>query len=141
MLMQVVYKSFDLQRGLMTATAAGLAYPHPAAHALAGALPQLRMLGLLLGKALFEGILLDVPLAHFFVRRLQVSAALASLSPAALPRAMPSIYTDAAQEPIQQRTSQARRPTFDDLRTVDEDVHRNLITVKRRALPPLPLLC
>ena len=70
--LQVVYSSFDLQRGLMTATTAGLAYPHPAAHALAGALPQLRMLGLLLGKALFEGILLDVPLAHFFVRRLQV---------------------------------------------------------------------
>jgi len=32
------------------------------------------MLGLLLGKALFEGILLDVPLAHFFVRRLQACA-------------------------------------------------------------------
>jgi hypothetical protein len=29
---------------------------------------------------------------------------------------------------------QGRRPTFDDLRTVDEEVHRNLITVKRCAV-------
>ncbi len=34
---------------------------------------------------------------------------------------------------------QGRRPTFDDLRTVDEDVHRNLITVKRCAPPASPL--
>ena len=60
----------------MTASSGGMAYPHPAAAALAGALPQLRMLGALLGKALFEGILLDVPLAHFFVARLQVDVAL-----------------------------------------------------------------
>ena len=39
---------------------------------------------------------------------------------------------------------QGRRPTFDDLRTVDEDVHRNLITVKRcgpHALLGCCLLC
>ncbi len=68
-----MYTSFDLERGLMTESSGGMAYPHPAAASLAGALPQLRMLGALLGKALFEGILLDVPLAHFFVARLQVS--------------------------------------------------------------------
>lgn len=69
---EVVYASFDLERGLMAQTEGGLAYPHAVAATLPGALPQLRLLGLLLGKALFEGILLDVPLAHFFITHLQV---------------------------------------------------------------------
>ena len=33
-----------------------------------------------------------------------------------------------------QFTLQGRRATFDDLSTVDAEVHRNLITVKRRGL-------
>ena len=83
---EVLYASFDLERGLMVQAEGGLAYPHPAAATLPGALPQLRLLGLLLGKALFEGILLDVPLAYFFITHLQVGP-FTPLSPATLPHA------------------------------------------------------
>ena len=199
--LQVVYTSFDLERGLMTASSGGMAYPHPAAGALAGALPQLRMLGALLGKALVEGILLDVPLAHFFVTRLQVCDASChigcrSCAQGCCPMSTCCMLEDAqsklvlkvskmvdrdavpvesavyhllicsckqqvrrtrfARYPVAHCASvsllaqcfccavQGRRPTFDDLRTVDEDVHRNLLTVKRCAcahcLPRLLIL-
>lgn len=78
---EVVYASFDLERGLMAQTEGGLGFPHAAAGTLGGALSQLRLLGLLLGKALLEGILLDVPLAHFFITFLQVGATLQGLLP------------------------------------------------------------
>lgn len=85
---EVVYASFDLERGLMAQTEGGLGFPHAAAGTLEGALSQLRLLGLLLGKALLEGILLDVPLAHFFITFLQVGASLPgllSLGPGSFP--------------------------------------------------------
>ena len=58
-------------RGLF-AGAGGLAFPRPEAAALGGeGVRLLRLLGLLLGKALWEGMLLGAPLAPFFVARLQ----------------------------------------------------------------------
>lgn len=71
---QAVREGFAAERGLFS-TAGGLAFPRPEAAALGGeGLALLRLLGLLLGKALFEGILLGAPLAPFFVARLQARA-------------------------------------------------------------------
>ncbi len=72
-LLQVVKAGFDVNRGLFTSTAeGGLAFPQPAAAHIASAPALLHFLGLVFGKALYEGILLDTPLAPFFVARLQV---------------------------------------------------------------------
>ena len=70
-MLQVVKAGFDGDYGLFTSTADGLAYPQPKAGALPDGLPLLALLGLVFGKALYEGILLDVSLAPFFVARLQ----------------------------------------------------------------------
>ena len=43
---------------------------------LAGGLSVLEFLGLILGKALYEGMLMDLPLAPFFITKLQASRAL-----------------------------------------------------------------
>lgn len=60
-------------RGLFAgAGGGGLAFPRPEAAALGGEGARLlRLLGLLLGKALWDGMLLGAPLAPFFVARLQ----------------------------------------------------------------------
>lgn len=66
--------------------------PHRAAAAerLDGGLAALETLGLALGRALYEGVLLDLPLAPFFVSRLQVSLACSgSCLPACLPACLP----------------------------------------------------
>eukprot|EP00891_Asterochloris_glomerata_P009406 jgi/Astpho2/9406/e_gw1.00145.21.1_t len=87
---------FDQNYGLFTSTGDGLAYPHPAARSLPGGLALLELVGLIVGKALYEGLLLDVPLAPFFVAHLQ-----------------------------------GRRPLFDDLATLDREVHHSLLQLKR----------
>lgn len=64
---------FDANRGLFTSTVeGGLAFPQPAAAHVAAAPALLHFLGTVFGKALYESILLDTPLAPFFVARLQV---------------------------------------------------------------------
>ncbi|KAK9789956.1 hypothetical protein WJX73_003575 [Symbiochloris irregularis] len=68
---EVVQAGFDANWGLFTSTDDGLAYPQPRAGALPQGLPLLHMLGSVFGKALYDGILLDVCLAPFFVARLQ----------------------------------------------------------------------
>ncbi|GAB4814415.1 hypothetical protein N2152v2_001461 [Parachlorella kessleri] len=68
---QVVQAGFDRNRGLFSATPDGFAYPNPLAERLESGLALLELLGCVLGKALFEGILVDMPLAPFFVSRLQ----------------------------------------------------------------------
>ncbi|PNH11212.1 E3 ubiquitin-protein ligase [Tetrabaena socialis] len=88
--------SLDANYGLFTSTPDGLAYPNPAAERLDGGLALLEFMGLMFGKALYEGILLPVPFAHFFVSRLQ-----------------------------------GRQPLFDDLATLDPELHKNLLMVKR----------
>ncbi|KAI7846263.1 hypothetical protein COHA_000243 [Chlorella ohadii] len=67
----VVSAGFDPNRGLFAATPDGQAYPNPLAERLDGGLAALETLGLVLGRALYEGVLLDCPLAPFFVSRLQ----------------------------------------------------------------------
>ncbi|PRW44359.1 E3 ubiquitin- ligase UPL7 [Chlorella sorokiniana] len=67
----VVSAGFDPNRGLFAATPDGQAYPNPLAERLDGGLAALETMGLVLGRALYEGVLLDCPLAPFFVSRLQ----------------------------------------------------------------------
>lgn len=69
--LQAIKNGFDANYGLFTSTPEGLAYPQPAATSIPNGLGLLEFLGLVVGKALYEGILLDVPLASFFVARLQ----------------------------------------------------------------------
>lgn len=53
--------------GLFKATPDGHIYPNPDAHvAVADAKTQFEFLGRLLGKAVFDGVLVDIPLAKFF---------------------------------------------------------------------------
>ncbi|GFR45588.1 hypothetical protein Agub_g6983 [Astrephomene gubernaculifera] len=97
LLERVVAAGLDAQYGLFTCTSPeGLAHPNPAAERLEGGLPLLEFLGLMFGKALYEGILLPVPFAHFFIARLQ-----------------------------------GRAPLFDDLASLDPQLHKNLLMVKR----------
>lgn len=69
--MQAIQSGFDANYGLFTSTPDGLAYPQPAATKVPNGLGLLEFLGLVVGKALYDGILLDVPLASFFIARLQ----------------------------------------------------------------------
>ena len=71
---------------------AGLLLPHrAAAERLDGGLAALETLGLVLGRALYEGVLLDLPLAPFFVSRLQVRLAVCGgCLPARLPACPPA---------------------------------------------------
>eukprot|EP00884_Botryococcus_braunii_P011773 jgi/Botrbrau1/20597/Bobra.113_1s0023.1 len=93
---EVIRDGFAAERGLMTATAEGRVYPHPAAFRLGNNAALLELLGLLFGKAIYEGILVDAPFAPFFVAVLQ-----------------------------------GRRPVFDDLASLDPDLHRSLAHLKR----------
>lgn len=87
LLESVVAAGFDPNRGLFSATPDGHAYPNPLAERLDGGLAALETMGLVLGRALYEGVLLDCPLAPFFVSRLQVGALACPLP--FLPRAAP----------------------------------------------------
>lgn len=60
----------DLRCGLFAQSGAAV-FPSPLAGELEGGWPALEAAGVALGKALHEGVLLEVPLAPFFVRRLQ----------------------------------------------------------------------
>lgn len=60
------------ERGLFTqSTTSSQLYPHPLAYSLEEGPALFALAGLILGKALYEGILLQAPLAPFFVARLQ----------------------------------------------------------------------
>ena len=73
MILQVVKAGFNADYGLFTSTEhGGLVFPAPASTQLGASAPALlRFLGAIFGKALYEGILLDTPLAPFFVAKLQ----------------------------------------------------------------------
>lgn len=79
-MLQAIRAGFDANYGLFTSTADGQAYPQPAATCVPNGLGLLEFLGTIVGKALYEGILLDVPLAPFFAARLQVEASIGSLN-------------------------------------------------------------
>jgi ubiquitin-protein ligase E3 C len=67
----VVKIGFNPEYGLFTATSEGLAYPRPAVASVGNNAALLEFLGLIFGKALYEGILLDNPFAPFFTAVLQ----------------------------------------------------------------------
>ena len=64
---ELVKTLFDPRRGLFCATHAGLLHVTPAAAASQEGRVLLQFAGLVVGKALYDGILLDVSLAPFFV--------------------------------------------------------------------------
>ena len=55
---------------MQAATEEGLLYPHPAAASLGHGLPMIEFLGRIVGKALYEGILLEYSFAPLFVSQL-----------------------------------------------------------------------
>uniref|UniRef100_A0A061RFF5 HECT-type E3 ubiquitin transferase n=2 Tax=Tetraselmis sp. GSL018 TaxID=582737 RepID=A0A061RFF5_9CHLO len=93
---EVVRAGFNPDYGLFAATEGGEFFPGPQAARMDPGGGLLSFLGLMLGKAIYEGLLLDLPLAPFFVKRLQ-----------------------------------GRRPLFDDLQLLDEDIYRSLVALKR----------
>ena len=82
MILQVVKAGFNADYGLFTSTEhGGLAFPAPASTQLGASAPALlRFLGAIFGKALYEGILLDTPLAPFFVAKLCRADTLCSMT-------------------------------------------------------------
>lgn len=72
----VVKEGFDPGRGLFRATTDNRLYPNPhAVRAVPDALRLLEFLGRMVGKALWEGILLELPLASFFLKKFRGAAA------------------------------------------------------------------
>lgn len=55
---------------MQTATEEGLLYPHPAAGTLGHGLQMIEFLGRVVGKALYEGILLEYSFSPLFVSKL-----------------------------------------------------------------------
>lgn len=73
--MESLLQGFDPKYGLFAAVEGpfgGTLYPSPLAPAVEGGLGALRHMGVMLGKALYEGVLVDMALAPFFITRLQV---------------------------------------------------------------------
>eukprot|EP00252_Welwitschia_mirabilis_P024162 TRINITY_DN7059_c0_g3_i3.p1 TRINITY_DN7059_c0_g3~~TRINITY_DN7059_c0_g3_i3.p1 ORF type:complete len:797 (+),score=144.37 TRINITY_DN7059_c0_g3_i3:224-2392(+) len=64
--------AFDPHFGLFmqTSTEERLLFPHPLARFLSNGIPMIEFLGRIVGKALYEGILLDYSFSHVFVRKL-----------------------------------------------------------------------
>ena len=94
----LIAEAFDPKFGLFVETPERTLYPNPASELHAGErhLQYFYFLGAILGKACYDGILLDVPLADFF---------LASLK--------------------------GRHVEFNDLTTLDPELYRNLVSLKR----------
>ena len=69
----LVAEAFDEKRGLFKETPDLTLYPNPASELECGPdhLRRLEFLGAVLGKAVYEGILVDVPLAGFFLAKLR----------------------------------------------------------------------
>ncbi|MCO5608977.1 hypothetical protein L7F22_063196 [Adiantum nelumboides] len=64
--------AFDIQYGLFKETPDHLLYPNPASHMVHDEhLQYFMFLGKILGKAMFEGILVDIPFATFFLSKLK----------------------------------------------------------------------
>jgi len=93
---EVIKRGVDPEFGLFQRTPEGYLYCSTLAEQHPRGINMLYFIGQMLGKALYEGLLIDIPLAPFFILRLQ-----------------------------------EQTPTFDDLATLDSDLHRNLIQLKR----------
>ena len=72
-LMEKIIKiAFDIQYGLFKETADHLLYPNPVSTKIHPQhLQYFKFLGKILGKAMFEGLLIDIPFATFFLRKLK----------------------------------------------------------------------
>ncbi|CEP08172.1 hypothetical protein [Parasitella parasitica] len=63
-------EAFNIDYGLFTATPEQLLYPNPSSYATEPQqLEYFKFLGLIIGKAVYEGILLDVAFAEFFLKK------------------------------------------------------------------------
>jgi ubiquitin-protein ligase E3 C len=63
-------EAFDINYGLFTTTPEQLLYPNPSSYATEPQqLEYFKFLGLIIGKAVYEGILLDVAFAEFFLKK------------------------------------------------------------------------
>lgn len=70
-LTELVRKAFSPELGFFIATPTNSIYPNPRAVAVEpNYLKHMHFLGMILGKALFEGMLVDVPFAPFFLLKL-----------------------------------------------------------------------
>eukprot|EP00038_Savillea_parva_P003491 m.126417 g.126417 ORF g.126417 m.126417 type:complete len:981 (-) comp11189_c0_seq4:875-3817(-) len=70
-LSNVIQEGYGLQAGLFRSTPEQQIYPHPQAHLLnPDALSHFEFLGRLLGKALYVGMLVELPFAPFFLSKL-----------------------------------------------------------------------
>jgi ubiquitin-protein ligase E3 C len=68
----IIKEGFDPGAGLFCQTTDRRLYPNPhAVHAVAHAMKYLEFLGKMVGKALWEGILLELPLAPFFLKKVR----------------------------------------------------------------------
>lgn len=68
----VIKEGFDPGAGLFCQTTDRRLYPNPhAVHAMPHAMKYLEFLGKMVGKALWEGILIELPLAPFFLRKVR----------------------------------------------------------------------
>ncbi|KAI8331155.1 HECT-domain-containing protein [Chlamydoabsidia padenii] len=64
------HEAFDTDYGLFSSTPEQLLYPNPGSFATESSqLAYFEFLGLIIGKALYEGILLDVAFAEFFLKK------------------------------------------------------------------------
>ncbi|DBB12911.1 TPA: hypothetical protein ACH3X3_005665 [Trebouxia sp. C0006] len=68
----LVKEGFDPNAALFKATSDNRLYPNPAAQALVpNALAYFEFLGRMLGKAMYEGVLIELPLAGFFLKKMR----------------------------------------------------------------------
>jgi hypothetical protein len=68
----VIKEGFDPEAGLFCQTTDRRLYPNPhAVHAVTHAMKYIEFLGKMVGKALWEGILLELPLAPFFLKKVR----------------------------------------------------------------------
>lgn len=70
LLTEVSKKGFDPRYGLFESNADGEIYPSPAAENVEHGLELLEVMGKMIGKAVFEGVLVEVSLANFFAANL-----------------------------------------------------------------------
>lgn len=97
LLTDVAKATFDPERGLFSPTPDGFVYPALQAPYLPDGLRMIEFAGLVVGKALYEGILLEANFASFFAAAL-------------------------LRHPV----------TLDDLPSLDKELHRSLLQIKRR---------
>ena len=68
----LITTAFDTQYGFFCANPENKLYPHPSSSSVAAEhLNYFRFFGRMIGKAIYEGILVDVPFADFFLRKIR----------------------------------------------------------------------